>query len=254
VALFATTISAAGGDMLNDDYQFIFVLALCIVCGLGFAAMATWLMTRRGNTIRDIMESSQFKDAKALSVEVMDKLKVSTNVPIVALYVVAGLVAVGLPMYVSSVSASRAGSPAGGKTATLRGEIQNFRSLIAVDKGERVYATPADATVFETGIFTIPLPPVNTSQEFMLQSPGVLHPFQLRVRTEPGGKVTVYSGSEERKTKLEGDFVSLTKPLEMFRLEEARERAKEIVLADLKPSVPPLLGPDYADLPPVPLK
>lgn len=72
--------------------QFVSVLALCIFCGLSFAGLAVWLMTRRGNTIKDILESSHFKDAEALSLEIKEKIKISSNLPIVALYIIAALV------------------------------------------------------------------------------------------------------------------------------------------------------------------
>lgn len=72
-------------------------LAMCLAAGIIFAALAVWLTTRRGNTLRDILASSH-ADAQDLKVEVAGKFKVATNIPIVALYIVAAFVAVGLPL------------------------------------------------------------------------------------------------------------------------------------------------------------
>jgi len=74
-------------------------LISCLLAGIAFAALAVWLTTRRGNTIQDILSAPQFVNANALKVEIGNKLKLATNIPIVALYLVAAVVAIGLPAY-----------------------------------------------------------------------------------------------------------------------------------------------------------
>lgn len=70
----------------------------CLLAGITFAALGTWLTTRRGNTIRDILDAHN-SNTEALRAEIAGKLKVSTTIPIVALYIVAAVVALGLPTY-----------------------------------------------------------------------------------------------------------------------------------------------------------
>src|SRR5688572_29329244 len=81
--------------------HFIFILIACLLCGLGFAALATWLMSRKGNTIRDVLNARNLKDANAIKIDILDKIKISSNIPIVALFLVGALVAVVLPGYVA---------------------------------------------------------------------------------------------------------------------------------------------------------
>ncbi len=146
------------------------MLALCIICGLSFTGIATWLMTRRGNTIKDILQSSRFKDtkadAKALSLEIADKLKVSTNIPIVAMYIVAGLVAVGLPIFISHQQSRTVGD-----APVLRGQIKDYRQVVSLDKGEKVYASPVEMIVLGDGSFNIPLRTTEGGQVIQFESP-----------------------------------------------------------------------------------
>jgi len=72
-------------------------LILCLVAGLGFAGLATWLTTRKGNTLEEIAKSQGLEKAEAIRLEILDKVKLSSNFPIVGLYVVAAIVAMGLP-------------------------------------------------------------------------------------------------------------------------------------------------------------
>lgn len=74
------------------------MLGLCVFAGVLFAGIAAWLTTQRGNTIQDILNSKN-ANAESLKIEIADKFKLATNVPIVALYVVALVVAIGPIVY-----------------------------------------------------------------------------------------------------------------------------------------------------------
>ncbi|HWT82545.1 MAG TPA: hypothetical protein VN648_27485, partial [Candidatus Methylomirabilis sp.] len=76
------------------------VLIPCLVAGVGFAYIAAWLTTKRGNTLADIANAQQLANVEAIRVEILDKVKVTSNLPIVALYLVAFAVAIGLPAFV----------------------------------------------------------------------------------------------------------------------------------------------------------
>jgi hypothetical protein len=77
------------------------LLIPCLGGGVVFAALAVWLSTKKGNTISEILDSQKFNDAEAIKVEILDRFKLSSNLPIVALYIVSAFVAVGLPAFVS---------------------------------------------------------------------------------------------------------------------------------------------------------
>lgn len=68
---------------LADSWPFFLLAAL-------FAVLATLLCTTRGNTIRDIVSTPHF-NPETFKLEIA-KFKLSTGLPVVALYVVAGLV------------------------------------------------------------------------------------------------------------------------------------------------------------------
>jgi len=76
------------------------VLVLCLACGVLFAYIAAWLTTKRGNTISDVLNAKQLS-SETIRVEILDKVKITSNLPIVALYLVAFAVAIGLPAFVS---------------------------------------------------------------------------------------------------------------------------------------------------------
>ena len=67
----------------------LWILIPCLACGALFAYLAAWLTTKKGNTISDVLNSQKFSDSEAIEVEILDKLKVSSNLPIVALFIVA---------------------------------------------------------------------------------------------------------------------------------------------------------------------
>jgi hypothetical protein len=226
---------------MQSNSQFIYVLALCIICGLGFAGMATWLMTRRGNTIKDILQSSRFKDAKALSLEVTDKLKVSTNIPIVALYIVAALVAVGLPIYISYQQ-----SHVVGDAPVLRGQIKDYRQVVSLDKGEKVYASPVEMIVLGDGSFNIPLRTTEGGQVIQFESP-TANPLTLTLDVQPReGNIRVSTGSfgDQQTVQLKGKFANLPKPLLMSRVSLVREPPTE----SAQPSAVAKISPEFASL------
>jgi hypothetical protein len=226
---------------MQSNSQFIYVLALCIICGLSFAGMATWLMTRRGNTIKDILQSSRFKDAKALSLEVTDKLKVSTNIPIVAMYIVAGLVAVGLPIFISYQQSRTAGD-----APVLRGQIKDYRQVVSLDKGEKVYASPVEMIVLGDGSFNIPLRTTEGGQVIQFESP-TANPLTLTLDVQPReGNIKVSAGSfgEQQTVPLTGKFANLPKPLLMSRISTVKEPPD----AAVRPSATASISPEFASL------
>ena len=195
--------------------QFVSVLALCIFCGLSFAGLATWLMTRRGNTIKDILESSHFKDAEALSIEIKDKIKISSNIPIVALFIVAALVAVGLPMFLSYQQAQPPVS-----AALLVGHIKDYLQVVNPSQGEKVYAFFPEMSVRGDGSFDIPLRTTEGVQNILFESP-TANPVTLTLVVRPReGKIEISAqsfGDKAQIVAMDGKIARLPEPLLMSR-------------------------------------
>lgn len=125
--------------------MFVFsILIPCLICGAFFVVVASWLTTRKGNTIRDILESQKFVDAESIKVEILGKVKLSSTIPIVALYFIAAFVAIALPAFVHWKMMSDV------TVITLSGKIE-------VEDDEKVYPTLQDASILPDGAFKIPI-------------------------------------------------------------------------------------------------
>jgi hypothetical protein len=107
---------------------------------------------------------------KRSRLEVTDKIKVSTNIPIVALYIVAALVAVGLPIFISYQQGRTVGD-----APVLRGQIKDYRQVVSLDKGEKVYASLLEMSVLGDGSFNIPLRTTEGGQVIQFESPTAIH-------------------------------------------------------------------------------
>ena len=129
--------------------KFEVVLISCLLAGVAFAAMAVWLTTRKGNTISDVLNSQHFQNAEALRVEVLDKVKVSSNLPIVGLYLVAAVIAIGFPTFLYWY-----GHRASFVVVFLSGSFQGA----APTSTSRLYVVSHDSLVDPgAGSFTVPL-------------------------------------------------------------------------------------------------
>lgn len=124
--------------------NFIWILVSCLVSGILFAGIAAWLSTRRGNTISDILKSQKFENAEAIRLEIFDKVKLSSTIPIVGLYVVAAIVAIGLPVF---------------SFWQLQQEVQiiSLSGQINKDPDKKVYVAPKEMGIEESGLFELPV-------------------------------------------------------------------------------------------------
>ena len=121
------------------------ILVLCLIGGIAFAGIAAWLTTRKGNTISDVLNSQNLKDAEAIKVEILDKIKLRSNIPIIGMYLIAAVVAVGLPTY--TLYLNRSVDP----SITLQGTFENKK------RNDSIFIVPTDMRVEPSGMFTIPL-------------------------------------------------------------------------------------------------
>ncbi len=111
--------------------------------------MATRLTTTKGNTIKEILESQQFSDAESIRVEILDKFKLVSTIPIVALFVVSAIVIV-LPILFTIWAESQEA-----RFIKIQGRV-NFEELSSKTRFKS-YLVPRDMRIEETGIFSIPI-------------------------------------------------------------------------------------------------
>jgi hypothetical protein len=182
--------------------MFILIIVICLLGGIIFAGMAIWLTTTKGNTINDILAAKHFEKAEALKTEIIDKIKLSTNIPIIALYVLSVVVAMGLPIFIVIVQQN--------SIIELIGDIRDYDLLINQNKGEKIYVTYKDAEIMPGGRFTIPVWYSRNSQEITFQSP-VTHPITLTIKLNLlENALEVYKESyEPQKIKINNNMATL---------------------------------------------
>jgi hypothetical protein len=136
---------------------FYVILILCLFGGLTIVFLATWLTTTRGNTISEILNSQKFKDAESIRLEIADKVKISSTIPVVALYIIGAFVAVGLPSMIYWVNSRDVTS------FTLSGNVIK-------DQHKRVFMRPKDMSIEESGHFDIPVYVSKRTQTINIES------------------------------------------------------------------------------------
>ena len=186
-------------------------LLACLVTGVIFAALSAWLTTRKGNTISDILKSGQLKDAEAIKVEILDKVKLSSNLPIVGLYVVAAAVAVGLPTFAYWTSHR--------ETCTVVFLSGSVRAPVAAGP-LHVYPVLRDSYVdSNTGAFKVPLVFNAGVPQHDLTIQGTdYHPLGIRVildRPKGSIRVQLLGSDREDMVPLQENFASLAKPIQL---------------------------------------
>ena len=169
----------------------IWILVPCLLCGAFFVYIAAWLTTTKGNTISDVLKSNKFADAEAIRLEILGKVKITSNIPIVALFIVASTVAIALPAFISWQLMKDV------TTITLTGSV-----VIAPDK--KVYAVPKDMQIESSGSFGIPILYSDKYQIISFEGKDY-HPVTLSVKlNKPRSQLSVkVTGSETVKIPLD---------------------------------------------------
>jgi hypothetical protein len=144
----------------------LWILIPCLACGALFAYLAVWLTTRKGNTISDILNSMKSKDLNSIKIDILDKVKISSNLPIVALYIVAFCVAILLPAFISWQMLKDV------TTITLSGEVK-------LEPNTKLYVMPEAMQVAGSGSLSIPILYADGSQKFNIE--GDYYPVTVQV-------------------------------------------------------------------------
>lgn len=81
------------------DWQLTVIVLISVSAGLILAGLAVYLSTTQGNTMEAVQRAVQTGAPAALTIELPGGYRMSAGVPVVALYSIAAICAVGLPMY-----------------------------------------------------------------------------------------------------------------------------------------------------------
>lgn len=196
--------------------NFTTLLLACLLSGVAFAALAAWLTTRKGNTISDLANSQHLQDAEAIKVEILDKVKLSSNIPIVGLYVVAAAVAVGLPAFVYW-AAHREPSTVVFFSGSIDGPIPSGSS--------NVFLRSTDTMVNpETRFFSVPIA-FTTGQPLVLTLQGPdYHPVGMSVVLDRlSDTLKVQFQGREDNVPLQDHRATLLKPISLTLISAAAE-------------------------------
>jgi hypothetical protein len=221
--------------------NFTTLLLACLLSGVAFAALAAWLTTRKGNTISDVANSQHLEGAEAIKIEIMDKVKLSSNIPIVGLYVVAAAVAVGLPAFVYRAAYSESST-----VVFLSGSVEG-----PVPSGSsNVFLRSTDTMVNpETRFFSVPIA-FTTGQPLVLTLQGPdYHPVGMSVVLDRlADTLKVQFQGREDNVPLQDHRAILSKPISLTLISETHEAppnqpsAQPPVPAALAAAAPPSGG------------
>jgi hypothetical protein len=164
--------------------NFIWIIIISLIGGIFFAAIAAWLSTRKGNTISDILNSQKFSEAEAIKIEIFNKIKLTSNIPIVGLYVVAAIVAIGLPAFYFWQLQQEV------TIISLSGQVEK-------DQSKKVYVAPKEMGIEESGTFEIPIVYTNRRQTINFESP-YYSPLTLSISIDKqNNRISVYFSNSE---------------------------------------------------------
>lgn len=205
------------------------ILISCLLGGTAFAAIAAWLTTKRGNTISDVLNSQHLKDAEAIKIEILDKIKIRSTIPIVALYVIACTVAIALPAYVIYMTKKS------DQTITLQGTVLGKKPNRNVD------IVPSNMTVAESGWFNIPLMDRTGYQTVNFQSQHY-EPLTLNVKVNKEDDTITVSFSN-LQLKEESIKLDSTRSAQIQQHPPLYESVAKNVLPQNVPSTPGAVSP-----------
>ncbi len=211
----------------------LWILLPCLACGALFAYLAAWLTTKKGNTISDVLNSQKFSDSEAIKVEILDKLKVSSNLPIVALFIVAFAVAICLPAFISWRVLQDV------TVIKLSGEIRNL------NPDKKPYVSPKGMRIENSGSFEIPLP-YSTEDQFINIEGEFYSPITMRISlSKLKNSVIVETKMEkfEIPLNLETRTANLTKPITL----EAFTQPGPLMVPN-SPSKEAPISPEFRDV------
>jgi hypothetical protein len=143
-------------------------IMVCLVGGVAFAALAVILTRSKGNTLKDVLNSDAFKNKPPESLklefdQLQNKFKASAQIPVVALYVISALVALGVPTLMILHPSLPSKPDCEDGEVTLTGKI-----IKSVEKN--VYLVPTELRIEPSGFFRIPLKKNDPKRDYNIES------------------------------------------------------------------------------------
>ena len=177
------------------------ILVVCVLAGICFAGLATLLTCTKGNRIRDVLAAEHLKDAEAIKIDILNKIKITSNIPIVGLYLVGAIVAFGFPSYFAYIN-----SPGPVSQLVLVGTIDNYSKVVNWNKGERICAHYPEMNIQADGAFQLPLRRSPGLQTVIFESP-TINPVTLHLQIIPlEKKAKLMPGAYGRENPIPLDF------------------------------------------------
>lgn len=182
------------------------ILIPCLVCGIIFAALASWLTTRKGNTIKDVLDSQKFKDAEGIKLEIKKIISISSSYPIIGMYVIAGIIAIGFPSYAYW---------------TIYHDTQNIilSGNVLKEPNKNVYLVPDNMRIYTSGKFKIPLRYRSDLQEVNFESQ-FYSPLTLSITIDKDKNILFVESNddsikEDLNINIESRLASLERPIRL---------------------------------------
>ena len=195
----------------------LWILLPCLLFGLAFAGLAVWLTTRKGNTIKDVLHAGKLRDAEAIRLEIVEQVKISTNLPIVALYIMSVIVAIGLPVLINVLSYLQSD-----ETVALAGQIEDYQ------REKRIYVTYETANITADGSFTLPIRNTLESQQITFESEHI-DPLTLTIelkRIKNALQIMSASLEEPLEIGIEGRTARMSDTVKVHWTIPAKERLR----------------------------
>lgn len=144
------------------------IISICLLGGIAFAALAVILTRSKGNTLKDVLNSEAFrnKPPESMQLEIdqlQNKFKASAQIPVVALYVISALVALGVPVLMIFKPANPGAQNCDEGEVTLSGTIRK-------NSEGNVYLIPTDLQIQPSGFFNIPLKKSEVKWDYNIES------------------------------------------------------------------------------------
>ncbi len=186
--------------MPSEKVAFLLIaLLLGLVGAAYFAHCALRILTTKGNRIKDVLDNPNLKDAEAIKIEILDKIKLSSNYPAVALFILAAAVGTGpfgaAIYYIMSIPK---------ETINVVGNIGNYAQLFQRAGGEHVCIEFSEMVVTPDGRFSIPLRAVENPQLVVFESQRVL-PLTLVLQYKHPQKKILVDGLSAQQHSLSID-------------------------------------------------
>lgn len=194
--------------MERFDQSEVILIVTSLVTGVLFALLAVILSTTHGNRMADI--EGRGSDQHPLDIELLNKLKIATGVPVVGLWVLSVICAIAFPSTLAYTHYKRDEFMAQTNAAVIESLAKEDALFTFNDQFDRAPKTlciqPLNVSASDTQ-FSIPLRYTAQTQSYIVKADG--EPIDLNVTLAADSKTLHYdiNGIQRGSVPLEGTIV-----------------------------------------------